>query len=183
MKIKIDSDLFAFVSHWNKEDRQIAANAVYHESAKYFTGKIKTTLCIEDNDILQIAILSIVEEYQKKDKDFISKNAVYVVRRKLYALLTANKKQRIRDQLESTHIEFDEQVMSYNELFSHDLQIEYENTIETLKSKLSKRSLEVFEMIYEKNYSNKEIQKKLNIRNKRIAIIKREIRHELEQLS
>jgi RNA polymerase sigma factor (sigma-70 family) len=181
MKIMIDKELFVFVGHWNKQDRQIAANAVYHEASKYFTAKIKKTLCIENEDIIQIAILSIIEEYQKKQSNFLSNNAVYAVRRKLYAILTTNRHPYRKNQLDSTHIDFNEYTTNFNS--SADLQIEYENTIESLKSRLSKIDLEVFELLYEKNLSNKEVQKKLGIRNKRISTIKEKIKNELEQLS
>lgn len=182
MKIKISQELFMFIKHWDIDDRQIAAKAVYYETYKYFTKKTKEVLSVENEDILQTAILSVLEEYQKKQSEMLSKNVVYVVRRELYCRFTGNKLAKQKHKLNSTHIEFNDFDMN-NDIFNPctSLQVEYENTIEALKKNLSSSALTYYEAAYEKNLNNKEIQKKLGLNKDKIYILNKEIKNAFKQ--
>lgn len=182
MKLNINPEFFLFIDHWTEKDRKIAAMALYHESLKYFKSKNKVKLDIADEDVLQTAILSILEEYQKKGKKLLSTSIVYAVRRELYYKYTGNKVLKTKCKISSLEMEYNEFSEENIGNFCASVEVEYENTIKTLKNNLSGTTLSVFEMLCEQNLSQKEIQKELNLYKVELYRHKVKIRNVYNQL-
>lgn len=163
MKLNINPNFFSFICHWNEKDRKIAAISLHHECLKYFKSNHKIKLNINNEDILQTAILSILEEYQKKGKELLSKTIVYLVRRKLNREYANPETLKAKCKISSLEIEYDEFSEVNRDFCTFEVEVEYENTIKTLKNNLSGKTFLIFEMLCEQGLSQKEIQEELKL--------------------